>query len=62
MKPENTNVNPICPICIGLAGVLGHLRSRGELQKEGGMQTMEWAGRTNDMKAVNLQGLEDVYK
>lgn len=41
----------------GLAGVMGLLRERGELQ-----QGPEWAGRTNDMKGNKLQGLEDVYK
>ena len=40
-----------------MAGVLGLLKDRGELQ-----QRMQWAGRTNDMKPVMLQGLEDVYQ
>ena len=37
--------------------MLGLLKDRGELQ-----QRMQWAGRTNDMKPVMLQGLEDVYQ
>lgn len=41
----------------GLAGVMGLLRERGELQ-----QGPEWAGRTNDKKGDKLQGLEDIYK
>ncbi|KAI7842246.1 hypothetical protein COHA_003887, partial [Chlorella ohadii] len=40
----------------GLAGALAFLKDRGEL--DGGV---EWSGRTNDSKKVNLQGLEDVY-
>ena len=41
----------------GMAGVLGLLKERGELN-----QRMQWAGRTNDMKPVMLQGLEEVYQ
>ena len=41
----------------GMAGVLHLLKDRGELT-----QRMQWAGRTNDMKPVMLQGLEDVYQ
>lgn len=41
----------------GMAGVLNLLKDRGELT-----QRMQWAGRTNDMKPVMLQGLEDVYQ
>ena len=41
----------------GMAGVLGLLKERGELS-----QRMQWAGRTNDMKPVMLQGLEEVYQ
>ncbi len=40
-----------------MAGVLHLLKDRGELT-----QRMQWAGRTNDMKPVMLQGLEDVYQ
>lgn len=40
----------------GLAGVMGLLRDRGELQ-----QGPEWAGRTNDMRGDKLQGLEEIY-
>ncbi|PRW60335.1 SART-1 family DOT2 [Chlorella sorokiniana] len=40
----------------GLAGALAFLKDRGEL--DGGI---EWAGRTNDSKKVNVQGLEDVF-
>ena len=43
--------------CAGMAGVLNLLKDRGELT-----QRMQWAGRTNDMKPVMLQGLEDVYQ
>ena len=38
-----------------MAGVLNLLKDRGELT-----QRMQWAGRTNDMKPVMLQGLEEV--
>ena len=41
----------------GMAGVLSLLKERGELNRP-----VEWAGRTNDMKPVALQGLEEVYK
>jgi len=41
----------------GMAGVLNLLKDRGELT-----QRVQWAGRTNDMKPVMLQGLEDVYQ
>ncbi|KAL3145439.1 hypothetical protein ABBQ38_001683 [Trebouxia sp. C0009 RCD-2024] len=41
----------------GMAGVLHLLKDRGELT-----QRMQWAGRTNDMKPVMLQGLEEVYQ
>ncbi|GAB4814564.1 hypothetical protein N2152v2_001610 [Parachlorella kessleri] len=40
----------------GLAGALAFLKDRGELSKP-----VEWAGRTNDSKKVNIQGLDDVY-
>lgn len=44
-------------VTAGMAGVLGLLKERGELN-----QRMQWAGRTNDMKPVMLQGLEEVYQ
>lgn len=40
-----------------MAGVLHLLKDRGELT-----QRMQWAGRTNDMKPVMLQGLDEVYQ
>lgn len=46
-----------CEVCAGMAGVLNLLKDRGELT-----QRMQWAGRTNDMKPVMLQGLEEVYQ
>lgn len=39
----------------GAAGVLELLRDRGELNGAGSLRAVEWAGRTNDMKAVALQ-------
>lgn len=55
-----TNLHQVMPTgsCVtGMAGVLSLLKERGELNK-----SVEWAGRTNDMKPVALQGLDDVYK
>lgn len=43
-----------------MAGFLDVLRERGELKE--GMESLEWSGRTNDMKKVKLLGLEEVYK
>ena len=39
----------------GVAGVLGLLKDRGELNGAGSLRAVEWAGRTNDMKPVALQ-------
>ena len=39
----------------GMAGVLGLLKDRGELNGAGSLRAVEWAGRTNDMKPVALQ-------
>jgi len=43
----------------GMGSALELMRQRGELGKD--LKAVEWAGRTNDMKPVALQGLESVY-
>jgi len=40
----------------GIFGALDFLRSSGDLRSK-----REWSGRTNDMKAVNLQGISDLF-
>ncbi|KFM22832.1 U4/U6.U5 tri-snRNP-associated protein 1 [Auxenochlorella protothecoides] len=40
----------------GMAGALAFLQSRGDLDT-----AVEWSGRTNDSKKVNIQGLDEVY-
>lgn len=44
----------------GLAGTLALLRDRGDLR--GGLDKIEWAGRTNDSLKQYISQLEDVYK
>ena len=46
------------PVGRGLAGALGLLKDTGTLNPK---SKVEWAGRTNEKKAVALVGLEDVY-
>lgn len=44
---------------IGMGAALELMRQRGELGRD--LKAVEWAGRSNDMKPVALQGLESVY-
>ncbi|KAL4437375.1 hypothetical protein ABPG75_004514 [Micractinium tetrahymenae] len=55
-RVEEESVTREKTIGSGLAGALAFLKDRGELEAP-----VEWAGRTNERKKVNIQGLEDVY-
>ncbi|KAL4855087.1 SART-1 family protein DOT2 [Chlorella vulgaris] len=55
-QEDTDNVTREKAIGSGLAGALAFLKDRGDLEAP-----VEWSGRTNDSKKVNIQGLDDVY-
>ncbi|KAL4429830.1 hypothetical protein ABPG77_010947 [Micractinium sp. CCAP 211/92] len=55
-QQEEESVTRERSIGSGLAGALAFLKDRGELDAP-----VEWAGRTNERKKVNIQGLDEVY-